>query len=89
MSAFGPSTHPDHRGAATLPHLTPDGASPCVRVDLDVTATASVAPTVAWEDSRAVVLSNLLTQHKHLVVLLHLLRHSLVQRISDGHLLAA
>jgi hypothetical protein len=37
--------------------------------------------------SRSVVLSDLLTQDKDLVVSLHLLGHGLVQGLSDGHLL--
>jgi hypothetical protein len=40
-------------------------------------------------DSRSVVLGNLLTQNKDLVVSLHLLGHGLVQGLSDGHLLDA
>ena len=40
-------------------------------------------------NSRAVVLSDLLTQDENLLVPLHLLGHGLVQRITNGHLLDA
>jgi hypothetical protein len=43
--------------------------------------------TMYESNVRSIVLRNLLTQHKHLVVRLHLLGHGLIERLSHRHLL--